>query len=265
MPPAAIRPGFPPRLARILMQSLAPDPAKRIPSMAALYEEWAVWLESAEAAGWGEEPLPGYSREDAEQPTLARPRPIQPEQPEPAELRLDPYLDGLRTGGVGARRAAAEGLAKAVLPGDEPYLLEVLSRSAEGMRFAVAAALGAVGTEAALPALLGLLQDPFAQRESAEAASLIAQRAGRPGLVLPALQEPGLGSSWKWGARARLGDEGWARALAAGWAGLSQPLKIQGLEAARLLPAAARARIRERLRPEAERAGGQVQRDWEAL
>ena len=265
LPPAAIRPGFPPRLARILMQSLAPDPAKRIPTMAALYEEWATWLESAEAAGWGEEPLPGFARQDAEQPTQARPRPVGPEAPEPAVLRLDPYLDGLRAGGVGIRRSAAEGLQKSVLPGDEPYLLEALSGAAEGMRFAIAAALGAVGTEAAVPSLLGLLQDPFAQRESAEAASLIAQRAGRPGLVLPALQEPGLGSSWKWAARARLGDEGWAKALVHGWPSLSPPLRLQGLEAARELPGAARARLKDRLRPSLERAGGQLQRSWETL
>ena len=71
MPPAAIRTGFPPRLARILMQSLAPDPKKRIPSMAALAEEWALWLESAESAGWGEEPLPGFSRMDFSYSPLA--------------------------------------------------------------------------------------------------------------------------------------------------------------------------------------------------
>ena len=265
LPPAAIRPGFPPRLARILMQSLAPDPARRVSSMAALYEEWALWLESAEAAGWGEEPLPGFSREDAEQPTQARPRLIHPEAPAPAALRLDPYLDGLRTGGVGARRAAAEGLQKAVLPGDELYLLEALCQAADGMRFALAAALGAVGTEAALPALLGLLQDPFAQREAAEAASLIALRAGLPGGVLPALQEPGLGSSWKWAARARLGDEGWAKALVHGWPTLSPPLRLQGLEAAQMLPTGARGRLRERLRAALARAGGALQRGWEAL
>jgi hypothetical protein len=263
LPPAAVRPGFPPRLARILMQSLAPDPAKRIPSMAALAEEWAQRLESAEAAGWGEEPLPGFSRAQAEQPTVTRARSIH--EPEPADARLGPYLDGLRTGGVGARRAAAEGLQQAVLPGDEAFLLEALASAPEGMRFALATALGAVGTAAALPALLALLADPFSQREAAEAASLIAHRADAPGLALPALHEPGLGSSWRWAPRARLGDDTWAKALAQGWAGLSAPLRLQGLEAARLLPDPARARLKERLRPGLERTGGQVQRGWEAL
>jgi hypothetical protein len=265
LPPAAVRTGFPPRLARILMQSLAPDPQKRIPSMAALAGEWALWLESAESAGWGEEPLPGFSRMEAEQETVDRRKPILPTGPEAPEVRLDPYLDGLRTGGVGSRRAAAEGLQKAVLPGDEGYLLEALAQASEGMRFALASALGAVGTAAALPALLELFADPFAQRESAEAASLIAHRAGAPGLALPALREPGLGSVWRWAARARLGDESWAEALAEGWGGLSQTLRIQGLEAARALPDGPRARLKERLRAGAERAGGQLQQNWQAL
>ena len=265
LPPAAIRTGFPPRLARILMQSLAPDPAKRIPTMAALADEWSQWLESAESAGWGEEPLPGFSRMDIEQPTVTRAKSLRPDQPEPPEVRLDPYLDGLRTGGVGARRAAAEGLQQAVLPGDEDYLLAALGQASEGMRFALVSALGAVGTAAALPALLALLADPFAQREAAEAASLIAHRDGAPGLALPALHEPGMGSSWRWAPRARLGDESWAKALAQAWAELSPPLRLQGLEAARMLPESSRARLRERLQPALERAGGQVQRLWEAL
>ena len=179
--------------------------------------------------------------------------------------RLGPYLDGLRTGGVGARRAAAEGLQQAVLPGDEDYLLAALGQASEGMRFALVSALGAVGTAAALPALLALLADPFAQREAAEAASLIAHRDGAPGLALPALHEPGMGSSWRWAPRARLGDESWAKALAQAWAELSPPLRLQGLEAARMLPESSRARLRERLQPALERAGGQVQRLWEAL
>ncbi|MDR3669422.1 MAG: protein kinase [Holophaga sp.] len=264
MPPAAIRTGFPPRLARILMQSLAPDPAKRIPTMAALAEEWALWLESAESAGWGEEPLPGFSRMEAEQATVTRVAAKAPQGPDP-EARLGPYLDGLRTGGVGARRAAAEGLQHSVLPGDEGFLLEALAAAPDGMRFALVTALGAVGTPAALPALLGLLADPFAQRESAEAASLIAQRAGAPGLALPALHEAGLGSNWRWAPRARLGDESWVAALAREWANLSAPLRIQGLEAARELPAPAKARFKERLRPVLARASGQLQRLWESL
>jgi hypothetical protein len=265
LPPAAIRTGFPPRLARIVMQSLAPDPQKRIPSMAALAEEWALWLDSAEAAGWGEEPLPGFSRMEAEQETVDRRKPLPPRGEEGPEARLDPYLDGLRTGGVGARRAAAEGLLKAALPGDEVFLLAALAQASEGMRFALAAALGAVGTAAALPALLALLADPYAQRESAEAASRIAHRAGDPGLALPALREPGLGSSWRWGPRARLGDAAWAEALAQAWGTLSQPLRIQGLDAAERLPGPMRAGLKEQLRPAAERAGGQLQRLWEAL
>jgi hypothetical protein len=265
MPPATVRPGFPPRLARILMQSLAPDPAKRIPSMAALAVEWGLWLESAEAAGWGEEPLPGFSRMDSEQPTVTRVKPLGSHPPELAEVRLGPYLDGLRTGGVGARRAAAEGLQQALLPGDEGFLLEALAQASDGMRFALAAALGTVGTGTALPVLLALLTDPFAQREAAEAASLIAQRLGSQDLALPALREPGLGSSWRWASRARLGDESWAKALAEAWAGMSASLRLQGLEAARLLPAEPRARLKEWLRPALGRAGGQVQRVWETL
>jgi HEAT repeat protein len=202
---------------------------------------------------------------DAEQATVTRVRSTRPEQPDPPDARLGPYLDGLRTGGVGARRAAAEGLQHSVLPGDEDYLLEALAQSSEGMRFALASALGAVGTAAALPALLALLADPFAQREAAEAASLIAHRAGSPGLALPALHESGLGSSWRWAPRARLGDESWGKALVQAWATLSQPLRVQGLDAARALPAAARARVKELLRPALGRAGGQLQRLWEAL
>jgi len=261
LPPALVRTGFPPRLARILMQSLAPDPAKRIPSMAALGGELAEWLESAEAAGWGEEPLAGFSRAETEQPTVARRR----EPAQAPDLRLGPYLEGLRTGGVGARREAAQGLVKAVRPGDEGFLLEALAQASGGMRFALAGALGAVGTPAALPALIGLLGDPYAQRESAEAISLIADRAGVPEAALSALREPGLGAPWRLAPRARLADPGWAEALVQAWGGLSQPLRIQGLDAARLLPAEARARCREQLRPWAERAGGQLQRLWEGL
>jgi hypothetical protein len=262
LPPALVRTGFPPRLARILMQSLAPDPAKRIPSMAALGEELALWLESAEAAGWGEEPLAGFSRAEAEQPTVVNRRPMRPDTPED---RLGPYLEGLRAGGVGSRRAAAEGLLKAARPGDEGFLLEALAEAPEGMRFALAAALGAVGSPAALPALARLFQDPFAQREAAEAVSLIAERAGNPDLALPGLREPGLGAPWRWAPRARLADASWAQALLQSWEGLSLPLRIQGLDAARLLPPAIRNPLRERVRPWVERVGGQLQRSWEAL
>jgi hypothetical protein len=265
LPPAVVRPGFPPRLARILIQSLVPDPRKRIPSMAALAEEWTLWLDSAEAAGWGEEPLPGYRPQDAERETVDRPRTRAAAEPESQDQRLGPYLDGLRTGGVGSRRAAAEALQTAVQPGDEAYLLQALAQAPEGTRFALATALGAVGTPDALPALLELLADPFAQRESAEAASLIALRAGAPERALPALREPGLGSPWRWAPRARLGDETWARALAEAWTGLSQSLRIQALDAAQLLPPELRSRLRDELRPVLERSGGQVHRLWEGL
>ena len=264
MPPAAVRPGFPPRLARILIQALAADPRKRTPTMAALAEEWTAWLESAEAAGWGEEPLPGYSAQDADQETLARPR-TAAAGPEPPAIRLGPYLDGLRTGGVGSRRAAAEALQTAVLPGDEAFLLAALEQAPEGTRFALATALGTVGTPAALPALLALLDDPYTQRESAEAASQIALRAGDPGLALPALREPGLGPPWRWAPRARLGDEAWAQALVQGWERLSQPLRLQALDAARLLPGDCRTALKASLRPGIARAGGQVHKAWDAL
>ena len=264
LPPALVRPGFPPRLARIVMQCLAPDPAKRIPSMTVLGEEMGAWLESAEAAGWGGEPLPGYSRMEQEQETLsrARPRDLPPEDP---HHRIGPYLDALRSGDVGSRRAAAEGLLTGLVPGDETYLLEALEAAPEGMRFALASALGVVGTSAALPSLLGLLADPFAQREAAEAASLIAARAGHPEAVLAALREPGLGSAWRWAPRARLGDETWASALLAGWPALSAPQRLQALEAARLLPEGGRAELKGRLQAVAQRAGGQLARLWEAL
>ena len=76
------------------------------------------------AAGWGEEPLPGFHQLDAEQVTVSRVRPrLDPGRNDP-ETRLGPYLDALRTGGVGSRRAAAEGLQKAkdgMLVNPQPY------------------------------------------------------------------------------------------------------------------------------------------------
>ncbi len=262
LPPALVRTGFPPRMARILMQSLAPDPARRIPSMEALAAEWADWLESAESAGWGDQPLPGFRIEDVEQETVSR---VERSAGEEAGARLGPYLDGLRTGGVGSRRAAAEGLQNAVTAGDEAFLLSELARAPEAMRFALCAALGAVGTPEAIPALLALLGDPFAQREGAEAASLIAHRAGLPDLVLPHLREPGLGASWRWIPRARLGDGAWAEALTRDWAALNAPLRLQALEAAGLLPAGVKAQVKAALKPALERAGGQLQKAWEGL
>lgn len=265
LPPALVRPGFPPRLARILMQSLAPDPNKRIPSMAALAAEWEAWLESAEAAGWGEERLPGFSPLDAETATLSRAQ-VRSQLPEDApETRLGPYLDALASGGVGSRRAAADGLLNSVVAGDEAYLLAELERAAPGMRFALAAALGVVGTAGALPALAVLLADPYAQRESAEASSRIALRAQAPELALSALREPGLGSPWRWIPRARLADAAWVQALPKAWASLSPPLRIQALEAVLLLPEGPRLSLKQKLEPTVSRAGGQLQRLWEAL
>ena len=58
---------------------------------------------------------------------------------------------------------------------------------------------------------------------------------------------------------------GMAEALAQAWDGLGQPQRIQGLEAAAALPPELRVGLRERLRPGAERSGGQSQRLWEAL
>ena len=262
LPPALVRTGFPPRLARILMQSLAPDPAKRIPSMTALAAEWSAWLESAESAGWGDQPLPGFTVQDVETETVSRIKRRVEEEP---ESRLGPYLDGLRTGGVGSRRAAAEGLQNSVVPGDEGFLLAELAAAPEGMRFALCAALGAVGTARSLSALLELLGDPFAQREAAEAASLIATRSRLPDLALTALREPGLGSPWRWVPRARLGDDAWASALVRDWGALSPPVRIQALDAANLLPSVPRAALKDRLRASGERAGGQLQKLWETL
>ena len=243
LPPAAARPGFPPRLAGLIMRSLQPDPAKRLPDMDAFGQELSLWLESAEAAGWGEEPLPGFRVEDRETPTLARARQEEGHEAgaggchrEDPETRLAPYLDALGTGPVGVRRAAAEGLRAAARPGDSPWLLAALPTAPEGARFALAQALGEVGDAAALPALLALLPDPFAQREAAEAAAALALRTGCEAEALAALREPGLGAPWRWSPRAILGDATWAESLRTAWPGLTPPLRIQALEAARRLP-----------------------------
>jgi hypothetical protein len=261
LPPASVRPGFPPGLAGILMRTLAADPQRRVPSMSALSAELGGWLETAAAAGWGEEPLPGFRREDLDQPTLTRARGPEDESP---EVRLGPYLDALATGGVGSRRAAAERLLASVGAGDEAFLLEQLAVAPEGARFALVQALGLIGTPAALPPILRLLQDPFARAEAAEAASLIAQRtdSGEPTLV--ELREAGLGSPWRWMARARLGDGTWAKALLDSWGGLSAPHRIQALEAAKLLPEGFRQEVKVGT-AEAQRAGGNLRQAWEAL
>ena len=258
LPPASVRPGFPPGLAAILMRALAADPARRIATMEALEAELAGWLDTAAAAGWGEEPLPGFRMEDLERPTQTRAKAVE----EDPALRLGPYLDALRTGGVGSRRSAAERLVAMVQAADEGYLLEQLASAPEGARFALVQALGRVGSEASLEAVYGLLQDPFARGEAAEAASLIGQRTGAP--VLAELQEPGLGSPWRWVARARLDDGSWVDSLAREWGGLSTPLRLQALEAARLLPEVRRGQVKAAT-AEASRLGGNLRQAWEDL
>lgn len=261
LPPASVRPGFPPGLAGILMRALAADPGRRIPSMAALGVEVSNWLETAAAAGWGEEPLPGFRPEDLDQPTVSRAKRPEDEAP---ENRLGPYLDALCTGGVGSRRAAAERLLVSVKPSDEAFVLERLAVVPEGARFALVQTLGLIGTDSALPPILLLLQDPFARAEAAEAASLIAQRSGSMESVLEELQEPGLGSPWRWSPRARLGDAAWVEALLTAWHGLSVPQRLQALESARLLPDGLRGRVKNGT-AEAQRAGGNLRQAWECL
>jgi len=267
LPPAAVRPGFPVRFAGLLMRSLNADPNRRTASMADFRDELAAWMESAEAAGWGEEPLPGWREADRDEVTLDRrssDAPPQSPRTEGSEDRLGPYLDALQTGGVGARRSAAEALRTAVTAADEAYLLEALGRASEGARFALAAALGLVGGPASLTALLALLEDPFARAEAAESLSLIAARSGDIDRVREALREPGLGSPWRWTPRARLGDEAWVLALELGWEALAAPLKLQALEASRLLPEPFRSRVKVLTQNLAGRSPNQRQL-WEGL
>ena len=230
LPPATVRPGYPIRLARILMQALAPDPEKRLPGMDALEGELLGWLDSAEAAGWGEIPLPGFVQ-SMDEPTVAgAAKTVSPES------RLGPYLDGLASGPVGPRRAAAEGLVRSAQEGDEDYLLAALGKAPETSRFALCQALGKVGGEASLGILLELVGDPFARGEAAEAAASLALRIGQEAPVLARLRDQGLGEPWRWAPRARLGDETWASAIAAEWDRLPQTQRIQALEAAALAP-----------------------------
>ena len=256
LPPAAVRPGFPPRMAGLIMRALQPDPAKRLPDMASFGHELSNWLESAEAAGWGEEPLPGFAARDQELATVAGPR-----RNEGPEVRLAPYLDALATGPVGVRRSAAEGLVAAVRPGDGGWLVESLARAPEGARFALARALGKVGEAEALRPLLALLPDPFAQREAADAAAEVALRSGQVEPARTALREPGLGATWRWSARTALGDETWVRALAAEWPGLTPPFRLQALEASRRLPEPLKAAVKAATVD----ATGQARPVWETL
>lgn len=292
LPPAASRPGFPPRLAGILVHALAPDPAKRTPSMDVFANELKAWLESAEAVGWGEEPLPGFSTESLERATkscvkgrrggqaLQGPHakikggplrskgtegPLQGRDDSQEPLtRLGPYLDALRSGGVGVRRAAAEGLVRSARMGDEAYLLAVLEEAPEGARFALASVLAFVGGPDSLPKLLGLLEDPFARAEAAEAASRIALRHGCEASVLERLREAGLGSPWRWAPRARLGDSTWVEALQEAWPSLPLPQRLQTLVAALELPEDLRRRVKDFTRASAER-GGSLREAWDAL
>ena len=261
LPPAAVRPGFPPGLAGILMQALAPDPARRTPSMTTLRGQLAAWLERAEAATWGEEPLPGFRVENQEAPTQTAIK----TKDRQADERLGPYLDALQTGGVGSRRAAAEGLRTSARPEDESYLLTALQDCPEGARFALVATLGEVGSASCLPVLLGLLADPFARAEAAEAASLVARRWGREMETLAALQEHGLGAVWRWAPRARLGDETWAEAVRAGWAALPLPQQVQALGAATHLPDSLRARLKAHLAQGVQRGGANLKQAWDSL
>jgi serine/threonine-protein kinase len=256
MPPAVARPGFPPRMAGIIMRALQPDPAKRLPDMAAFGQALSTWLESAEAVGWGEEPLPGFSARELEMATVAGPR-----REEGPEVRLGPYLDALATGPVGARRSAAEGLVSGVRRGDGPWLVEALARSPEGARFALARALGKVGDAESLHPLLALLTDPFAQREAAEAAAEVALRTGQLEAARKALAEPGLGATWRWSARTALGDESWVQALQAEWPRLAPPFRLQALEASRSLPEPLKAVAKSAT----AEATGQVRTAWESL
>lgn len=256
LPPAACRPGFPPRLAGILMRALQANPLKRLPGMDAFGHELSEWLESAEAAGWGEERLPGYRLEERESPTVAAGR-----QVDGPDERLGPYLDALSTGPVGARRSAAEGLLMAALPADQAWLLEALNRAPQGGLFALARALGKVGDADSFTALEALLHDPFAQREAAESLAEVALRSDQVPRARAALHETGMGASWRWGARAALADETWVEALLQAWPGLAPPFRIQALEACRALPPA----LRDRVKAATANASGQVRAAWEAL
>ena len=256
MPPATVRPGFPPRLAGLIMRALQPDPAKRIHDMQSFEQELLLWLDSAESAGWGEEPLPGFSPQDRETATVAGPR-----RDEGPDLRLAPYLDALGTGPVGVRRSAAEGLVAAVRPGDGAWLLDALQRAPEGARFALAKALGKVGEAEALQPLLALLPDPFAQREAAEAIAELAPRTGQVEAAREGLCEPGLGATWRWAARATLGDSAWVAALKAEWHGLAPAFRLQALEAGRRLPDD----LRTAVKAATADAAGQARGVWESL
>ena len=224
------------------MQALAPDPEKRIPSLEALEGELQGWLESAEAAGWGEMPLPGFVQATEESTVAGTSQTASPES------RLGPYLDGLASGPVGPRRAAAEGLVRSAREGDEGFLLEALEKAPETSRFALCQALGKVGGEASLARLLELVGDPFARGEAAEAAASVAMRIGQGNVVLARLGDNGLGEPWRWAPRARLGDETWGAAIGMEWEQLPPTQRVQALEAAALAPEPLRRQIKTALK-----------------
>ena len=118
-----------------------------------------------------------------------------------------------------------------------------------------------MGGEAALEALLALVKDPFAQGDAAEAAAAVALRTGQASRVLAALREPGLGSAWRWGPRAALGDATWAGALVVAWPGLAQPFRLQALQAAVRLPE----ELRRQVKAATADASGQVLGAWQQL
>lgn len=250
LPPSHVRPGFPLALSGLLMRSLSADPSKRTPSIERLLIEIREWLERAEAAAWGEEPLPGYRPEDKEQSTRAMSRmDASPASALDASAeRILPYLDALQTGSVGDRRAAAEGLCQSAKAEDEAYLLDLLAATRESTHFALAMALGQVGGPDSLEPLRPLLATPFANKEAAEALSAIALRTGRVAEVLSWLKEEGLGDTKLWASRARLGDEAWAQSLLKQWSLLPMPQKIQALEAAHELPQTLRRQVKDALR-----------------
>jgi len=261
LPPAAIRPGFPPSLAGIIMRALAPDPIKRVANMDLLGQELSNWLESAAAAGWGEEPLPGFSSDDLSQPTVTR---VRSEADEDPDTRLGPYLDALRSAGVGARRSAAERLQASVRNTDEHFLLEQLANCPDGARFALVQALGGIGSRNVLPELLKLLTDPFSRAEAADALSFIALREGLEMEIISALREDGLGSSWRWMARARMGDASWVEALRSAWGTLPPPLRLQALESVQQLPQSLRAQVKAFIDP-GTLASPSLRQAWESL
>lgn len=261
VPPSSARPGFPVRLSSILVRALAADPQRRIPSMIQFRDELAEWLDRAEAAGWGAEPLPGFAPEIQEAATLARAK----GEPEPSEVRLHNYLEALRTGAVGVRRGAAEGLLSMAIAEDEAYLLSLLRTWPQEVRFALVQALGRIGSEASMQVLASFLDDPFAHREAAEALSLVALRCGQADVALQALREPGIGRPGRWIPRARLGDVAWVEALAESWTSLTPPLRVQSLEAAAGLPAPLREHLKPRLEPFLRGESPALKRSWETL